>query len=399
MYEQVFNLTSRPFTSTPYVKHYFAASAIEQALQQCKLIIDRGSGPVVLVGDHGTGKTLLLAILEECFQSRFRVVNMSVSGVQGRADLLQNILFALKLNYRGQDASEMRLAVVEYLKRDDASDEGVLLLVDDAQKLTRETIEELQLLTSFVRDGQPLVRMVLAGSQGIEDRLADSSLESFNQRIAGRCFLSCLSGDEVESYVREHIERAGGDPDALFTPDVYRAVREVSGGRPRYINQVCDHAMIFSATRGQTPVTDSLIREAWYDIQQLPGSVAPASSEEATVDSNSSQPQMIEDSEGWTVLEFGELAESDLSAFEDNAEAPPEVEQVERFITSDIEPESEAESQQEERELVTEEATPDISSSPATSFSTLLTDDDVTESQAEKYGRRPREIKLDSSAN
>ncbi len=335
MYEQIFNLTSRPFTSTPYVKHYFPATAIDQSLQQCTMIIDRGTGPVVVVGDHGTGKTLLLAMLEESFQSRFRVVNLSVSVMRGRSDLLQNILFELKLNYRGLDEGEMRLGLVEYLKsKDEGSDgDGILLLVDDAQKLSREMIEELQLLSNFIQDGQPRVRLVLAGSRGIEDRLADLSLESFNQRIAGRCFLTCLGGEEIQSYVKAHLSRAGCEPDALFAEDAYRAIREVTEGRPRYINQVCDHAMIFSATRGLIPVNDSLVREAWHDIQQLPGSVAPTGSGASTSECPAvAQNHSLGESEGWTVLEFGELGDSDLQEFE--TQASPE---VELFAESSIE--------------------------------------------------------------
>ena len=325
MYEQVFNLTSRPFTSTPYVKHYFPATAIDQSLQQCKRIIDRGAGPVVVIGDHGTGKTLLLAMLEENFKSQMRIVNLSMSVMRQRSDLLQNILFELQLDYRGRDEGEMRLDLINYLKTNEKGRAGILLLVDDAQKLSRETVEELQVLTNQIRDGQPLVHLVIAGSRGLEDRLADASLESFNQRIAGRCFLTCLGSQEVESYVVAHLSRAGGNPEELFDQDAYRAIREVSEGRPRYINQVCDHAMIFSATRGVMPITDSLVREAWYDIQQLPGSVAPAGSGAASnptpiVSSDSS----LDSSDGWTVLEFGELGESDLQEFDSGSTLPVE---------------------------------------------------------------------------
>ncbi|QEG21847.1 ExeA family protein [Mariniblastus fucicola] len=318
MYEQAFNLTSRPFTSTHYVKHYFPAAAIDQSLQQCKMIVERGAGPVIVVGDHGTGKTLLLAMLEDNFKSQYRVVNISASLIRGREDLLQNILYQLQLNCRGLGENEMRLDLIEYLKADQSG--GILLMVDDAQKLGRETIEEMQLLTDFIRDGQPRVRLVVAGTQALEERLADTRLVSFNQRVAGRCFLCCLSRDEVEAYVRAHLERAGGQPDELFTPESYRAIYEVTEGKPRYINQVCDHAMIFSATRGIVPVTDSLVREAWFDIQNLPGSVAPAGSGASMSDSGLAQKTIeTEDNEGWTVLEFGEL--SDADSFEDGVPA------------------------------------------------------------------------------
>ena len=320
MYEQVFNLNSRPFTSTPYVKHYYPANAISGARDLCRLIIDRGAGPVVIVGDHGTGKTLLLALLEEQYASEYKVVNLSCSMLQSKADLLQCVLFATQQDYRGMKESEMRLGLIEYVKTNESCGSGVLLLLDDAQKLSRETIEELQLLTNFIRDGQPRVRLVLAGSRGLEDRLADPGLESFNQRISGRFFLACLDRSEVEAYVRAHVENAGGSADRIFVPQAYRAISDVSEGRPRLINQVCDHAMIYAATRGVQTITDSLIREAWMDVQKLPCGVKSAVPE--AVSSSSTPLVSVDESDGWTVLEFGELdseSETGESLAEPNA--------------------------------------------------------------------------------
>ena len=101
MYEQTFSLTSRPFTSTPFVKHYFAAQAMQQSLASCRLCIDRGSGPVVIVGEPGTGKSLLLAMLEEQYRPQFSVVNLACARLDERQELLQSILFELQLPYRG----------------------------------------------------------------------------------------------------------------------------------------------------------------------------------------------------------------------------------------------------------------------------------------------------------
>ena len=87
MYEQVFNFNSRPFTSTPYVKHYYPASAMNQALGQASICIERGSGPVVAIGDIGTGKSLLLAKLDSEYQNQLQVVSLVCSGVNSRREL------------------------------------------------------------------------------------------------------------------------------------------------------------------------------------------------------------------------------------------------------------------------------------------------------------------------
>ncbi len=306
MYEHAFNLTSRPFTSAPYVKHYFPGAAIEGTREQCCLAIRRGSGPVVVVGGHGTGKTLLLAKLADEFRTDFQIVNVSASQLASRSGLLQNMLFELKQNYRGMDENELRLTLVESIKQ--IQSQGILLLVDDGQDLNVETAQEIQQLTNLVREGQSLVRVVVAGTTGLEERLADTRLAALNQRICVRCFLGNLSGEEVEAYVRAHIERADGNPSELFDDQAFRAIREVTDGCPRHINQVCDHAMIFAATRGQKPITDSLVRETWFDIQQIPGIPASVSSSSGPTDSSTvAGVKVAEDADGWTVLEFGSL--------------------------------------------------------------------------------------------
>ncbi|MDC0284850.1 ATP-binding protein [Mariniblastus sp.] len=95
MYEQVFNFNARPFTAAPYVKHYFAGEAIQSALEQTRLNVDRGAGPVVVAGATGTGKTLLLAILEASYRDQVTVVNLACARLQERKDLLQSILHRL----------------------------------------------------------------------------------------------------------------------------------------------------------------------------------------------------------------------------------------------------------------------------------------------------------------
>ena len=371
MYEQVFNLTSRPFTSMHYVKHYFPAKDIDQTLQVCTLTIDRGTGPVVVVGDHGTGKTLLLAMLEGTFKTKFGVVNISATGIHNREDLLQNILYQLKIYKRGLSENDMRMDLMDHLRNDGG--DGLVLMVDDAQKLDCESIEELQMLLDLIREGSPHVRLVLAGSRGLEDRLADSRLVAFNQRIAGRGFLGCLSRDETEAYVRAHLERAGGKPDELFSPEAYRAIQDVSEGRPRFINQVCDHAMIFSATRGIIPITDSIVREAWFDIQKLPGSVAPEGAGASVAETPIVTQGIESEEDGWTVIEFGDLpeSESEPESIEGSAATGAtlvDADQSEQAAPAETESEPVATESETETETETETA---AESEPATTERTL----------------------------
>lgn len=309
MYEKVFHFNSRPFTATPFVKHYFSGDSIDPALGQAKTCIDRASGPVIAIGAAGTGKSLLLAMLEEQYQAHFNVVNLACGKLEKRQDLLQSILFELQQPYQGLTDSELRFALIEFLSPSEQCAHGVLLLIDEAHLLSTEMLDEVRLITNFIRDGQPRVRLVMAGNHRLEENLTDPKLESFNQRIAARCYLSNMSQQETGQYVVEHIDRAGGEGQQLFNDASLKAIYEVSDGCPRLVNQVCDHALILAATRGELVVTDQCIHEAWSDVQSIPGNwAAPATQPESA--------DRLEDDDNWTVIEFGQLDDSDSGSEE-----------------------------------------------------------------------------------
>ena len=321
MYEQVYNFQSRPFTSTPYVKHYFAGEAIHSALGQTRVSIDRASGPVIVVGGIGTGKTLMLAMLEEQYRTQFTVVNPGCVRLNTRTALLQAILFELDQSFAGLNESELRFALIEYLKPNERCPNGVLLLIDEAHSLSIDLLDELRLITNFVRDGQPRVRLVLAGNQRLEDTLSTPKLDSFNQRIASRCYLRNMNREDTSNYVREHIQRVGGDAEQLFPEDSLRAVHSVSDGCPRLINQVCDHALILAATHGMTTITDECVNEAWAVVQSIPGVWNPGSAaqgqqqtNESATDESTGSSSSLQSDEDWTVIEFGELDDDESSS-------------------------------------------------------------------------------------
>lgn len=300
MYEQVFSFTSRPFTAAPYVKHYFAGEAIQNALEQTRLNVDRGAGPVVVVGATGTGKTLLLAILEVSYRDQIKVVNLACARLQERKDLLQSILHRLQLPFQGLSETELRFSLMDYLEPNSSCVNGIVLLVDDAHNLPASLLDELGLLTNFVADGQSRVRLVLAGSHRLEENLNEAKLESLNQRIASRCYLENMSRSEASRYVVEHVARVGGNGEKLFPESACRAIHEATDGYPRLINQVADHALMLAATRGMSEITEDCVREAWADVQSIPATFQPqmpAMSESSDLGSD----------ENWSVLEFGQL--------------------------------------------------------------------------------------------
>src|SRR5688500_18751927 len=199
MYERHFRLSQRPFAPAPQPDWYIAVGAIEHARLTLSRLIERSEGPGLVVGPAGSGKSLLCQTLAKQFRGRLHVALLGNVRLATRKALLQNILFELKLPYREMDEGELRMSLIDHLEKPGASD-GLLLVVDEAQTLPLRLFEEIRLLTNLVQNGQSRVRLVLAGSMALEERLASPKLESFHQRIAARCYLQSLNREETASY-------------------------------------------------------------------------------------------------------------------------------------------------------------------------------------------------------
>jgi type II secretory pathway predicted ATPase ExeA len=276
MYDGCFGLSRRPFASVPQIDRYFPANAIEGARTTLARCIQRGEGAGLVIGPSGTGKTLLCLILAEQFRRSFQVVMLQSGRLSTRRALFQAILYELGQPYRGMDEGETRLAVVDYLMAGDGSSRGMVLLVDEAHTLPMRLLEEIRLLTNLVRGGQPLVRAVLAGASVLEERLASPKLDSFNQRLSARCYLEVLNRTETERYIHSQINSAGGRGELVFPEDTCQSVFQATGGVPRLVNQLCDHALLLTYVAGRQRIDSATVEEAWGDLQQLP---TPCSSE------------------------------------------------------------------------------------------------------------------------
>ena len=314
MYEQKYSFNSRPFTPLPFVPNYFPSSSVQQTLEQAKICVERASGPVVIVGGQGTGKSLVLQMLRDEFESQFRVVLLDCARMAEREDLFQNILFELGQNYRSMTEGELRLAVMDFLRPSEQCPNGILLLVDEAESLPLSLLDEVRRITNLVRDGQPRVRLVLAGTPKLEENLAEWNLGSFTSRIAARCYLGSLSRTETREYVVAHLSRAGGNPD-LFAEDSFREIHSLADGCPRVVNQLCEQILMLGAIQDVHHFDSDFVHSAWDSLQNIPGapSVAAAKPVSDVVDTFGDSPAESgsqAESEGWEVLEFGELTET-----------------------------------------------------------------------------------------
>lgn len=270
MYDGCFGLTRRPFASVPQVDQYFPGSAIEAARTTLTRCIQRGEGAGLIVAPSGTGKTLLCLLLAEQFRRSYEVAMLASGRLSTRRALFQAILYALGRPYRYMDEGELRLAVVEHLTNIETSPKGMLLLIDEAHTLPLRLLDEIRLLSNLARQGQPLVRLVLAGAAVLEERFASPKLDSFSQRLSARCFLEAFNRTETKDYIQWQVDAASGVGSEVFPEASCQAVFQATGGVPRLVNQLCDHSLMLAYVAGRKIVEPSNIEEAWADLQQLP---------------------------------------------------------------------------------------------------------------------------------
>jgi len=317
MYESYFQLSRRPFAFAPQAEYFFPGRTIEAARQTLTRCIDRGEGIGSVIGPSGTGKSLLLQVLARHFRNQFNVALLSNSHLPSRRALLQVILFELGLPYRGLDEGELRLSLVDYLGS--GRSPCMLLLMDEAHLLPIRLLEEVRMIANLVRDGQPQVRLVLAGNTSLEERLASPKLTAFSQRLSARCYIESFDRAETFAFIRAQFAAAGASAVPVFTDGALEHIYSATDGIPRLINQLCDHSLVLAFAGGKTLIDEAGINEAWADLQQLPTPWNETTQVEADAKPD---PQ---------VVEFGVLGDDEPAAIR-FADAQPAVGDIEEVL-------------------------------------------------------------------
>ena len=209
MYESWFQLSQRPFGAAPQVANYFPSQTMETARKALLRCIECSAGPSIIVGATGCGKSTLCLKLQDQYQNAMPTAYISCCGIQTRRELVQNILFAFDRPYEAIDEGELRIALTNFVRACDAT--GVTLLVDDVDNLPVELFDELRSLSNLTGNGSWCINLVMAGNQRLEEILARSSMESLDQRIASRNYLTSWNRSETSEYIQFQISRAGSE--------------------------------------------------------------------------------------------------------------------------------------------------------------------------------------------
>lgn len=270
MYESYFNLKRSPFEITPDPSFLFASKQHNEALAALYYGVRWRKGFVVLTGEVGTGKTLLLRCLLELLK-RSKDVSYAYlfSSRLGPCEFLQYILSDFGLPASGKNKAELLLELCNYVVTRGLKNLTTVLVIDEAHHLSSEALEEVRLLTNLETTQHKLLQVVLVGQPELDNTLDSAKLTQLKQRIAIRSHLEPLTFDETNGYIRRRLELAGAKLHAqsIFPAPTVASVFRQSRGIPRLINTLCENALISAYARQATSVSPELVDDVARDLR------------------------------------------------------------------------------------------------------------------------------------
>lgn len=259
MYEPYYHLKMKPFTLLPDPEFLYLGAKHKMALSLLEYGLTNGSALIVIAGDPGTGKTTLLnRLLDETRHPwTVGVLSNTHAGIGG---LLPWIAASFELSIAGKSDVEAFHEFAKFLERERTAGRRVLLMVDEAQNIGATMLEELRLLSNLNDGRRRSLQILLSGQLGLRDLLKGPGMVQFVQRIGVEYTLGALSEEETLGYMAHRLEVAGRRT-PLFTTLAGRSVFRLTGGTPRLINQLCDHALVFGFAAQAEVITAGIVLE------------------------------------------------------------------------------------------------------------------------------------------
>jgi general secretion pathway protein A len=243
MYLNFYGLREVPFGPTPDPRFLFQSSRHREALAQLVYGVTERKGFIVLTGEIGTGKTTLLRTLLQRLDAETPVayVHNSSLPIEG---LLDYVLQDWGAKSAATTQAQRLVELNEFLIDQHRHGRSPVLVIDEAQNLSVETLEAVRLLSNFETTQQKLIQILLVGQPELRDTLSRPELRQLKQRIGLRCHIGPLSAQEARAYIRHRLRIAGASDAGLFTDAAVQRIAEYSRGVPRVINIVCDHCLL-----------------------------------------------------------------------------------------------------------------------------------------------------------
>jgi general secretion pathway protein A len=267
MYRKFYGFKERPFEITPDPKFVYLSEHHQEALSHLKYAIREGKGFSVITGEAGTGKTTLVHMLLNRLDGQVRTCYI-FNPILEQSDFLNYICDDLGIESVGMKSrGQSLMALHKFLLDCFARDEKVFLIIDEAQSLKPELLQEVRLLTNLETSKSKLLHVILLGQPELDKTLAESRFRPLKQRISVRYHLRTLNRKETGEYILYRLKRAGSRDIAIFDKGAIKEIYGYSKGIPRLINIVCDNALLTGFSTEQKRIGKKIIADVIRDLE------------------------------------------------------------------------------------------------------------------------------------
>lgn len=264
MYKAYFNLKRNPFDLTPDPHCFVPTPRHNEALAALYYGVRRHKGFVVVTGEVGTGKTLLLRCLLRLLENSKDIAYAYLFNSRLEpTDFLQYVLSDFGLPASGKNKCELLIDLSKFLVARGSRQMTTVLVVDEAHDMSADTLEEVRLLSNLETAEDKLLQIILAGQPELDKKLDSVALRQLKQRIALRTQLGALNAKQTQEYIEQRLRIAGADSGApqIFSAEAIAAVFSYSRGFPRLINTICENALISGYARQSSTITARIIED------------------------------------------------------------------------------------------------------------------------------------------
>lgn len=280
MYKKFFGLRESPFNVNPDPRFLYMTRYSQEALASLTFGIQNRKGFILLTGEVGTGKTTLLNRLFEWLRGERASTAFVFNSRLNSTQFLDFVMADFGISCESNLKSQLLMRLNQWLLERYAAGESAVLVIDEAQNLSTQVLEEIRLLTNLETSTDKLLQIVLCGQPELEAKLKQPQLRQLRQRITLRCKTHPLTLEETRGYITERLRIAGGDGETIFSPEAINDIFKFTHGIPRVINLLCEHALISSYVDQQKPVQEKTIVDVASDLELFvsPPLEAPVSS-------------------------------------------------------------------------------------------------------------------------